>query len=136
LSRLCFLLSRKRERGKPACGMRRARGDNSPKKSYPRSKNLTDNARASIHEGRLRRRLGMRIEGGGRERVQHAHPRRGSRSEAVPARYSVRHWGLLAACRTGGANRLRHAEAPAAVVRHPRETEGARNGNTTGGRFV
>jgi hypothetical protein len=47
----------------------------------------------------------VRIGGGGRERVQHAHPRRDSRSCTVPARRYARHWGLLAACRTGGANR-------------------------------
>jgi hypothetical protein len=33
--------------------LQRAREDNSAKISYPRAKNLTDNARASIHEGRL-----------------------------------------------------------------------------------
>jgi hypothetical protein len=47
----------------------------------------------------------VRIGGGGRDRVQHAHPRRDSRSRTVPAQHNVRRWGLLAACRTGGANR-------------------------------
>jgi hypothetical protein len=32
---------------------RNSRGDNFPKKSNPRPKNLSDNAHASIHEGRL-----------------------------------------------------------------------------------
>ena len=54
---------------------------------YPRPQNLTDNARASIHEGRFRRRLGVRIGGGGLGWVQHAHPHRGGRSRTVPARH-------------------------------------------------
>jgi hypothetical protein len=45
--------------------------------SNPRAKNLPDNAPASIHEGRFMRRLEVRIGGGGRARVQHAHPKSG-----------------------------------------------------------
>jgi hypothetical protein len=44
---------------------------------YPRRKNRPDNAPASIHEGRFMRRLVVRIGGGGRARVQHAHPKPG-----------------------------------------------------------
>jgi len=114
--------------------VRRRRGDNSPKKSYPRPKKLTDNARASIHEGRLRRRLGMRVEGGGRERVQHAHPRRGSRSRSGPGAPAARHWGLLAAGRTGGANRPGLSRPPQRWLGGLRESRAARKGKATGGR--
>ena len=43
--------------------------------------------------------------GGGRAEVQRRTPKRGSRSCMVPARRYARRWGLLAAGRTGGANR-------------------------------
>ena len=77
------------------------------------------------HQGKSRERHEAGTGGGGRGmRVQRRTPPPGSRSCTVPARRYARRSGLLAACRTGGANRPGMSWPPQRWLGCPKRKQG------------